>query len=314
MCGIVGVVTNKETSASLTVYDALTMIQHRGQDSAGIATCDTNKLFLKKNNGLVRDVFHESDMAELSGNMGVGHVRYPTSGSSCNSEAQPFYVNSPYGIVLTHNGNLINTMQLTQELFVNDRRHLNTNSDSEVLLNIFAHGLAEKGMLKLEVEDVFSAVSHIHKRCIGAYACIGMILGFGVFAFRDPCGIRPLCFGRRESLLGVEYMFASESLALEALGFTLVRDVEPGEAIFIDCEGKLHARQCAEDPKLMPCIFEYVYLARPDSMMDKVSVYKARLRMGHYLANKIKQDMPEHDIDVVIPIPDTSRTSALPIA
>ena len=314
MCGIVGLVANRNTSASLPLYDAMTMIQHRGQDSAGMATCDHNKLFLKKDNGLVRDVFNDEDMANLKGHMGVGHVRYPTSGSSCCSEAQPFYVNSPYGIVLTHNGNLINAEKLTKELFENDLRHLNTNSDSEVLLNIFAHGLAEKGKLRLDVEDIFNAVSHIHQRCKGAYSCIGMILGFGVVGFRDPYGIRPLCVGKRETLLGEEYMFASESVALEAMGFQLMRDVEPGEAIFIDRNGCFHSRQCAENPNLTPCIFEYVYLARPDSMIDKVSVYKARLRMGEHLAEKIKREFPGHDIDVVIPIPDTSRTSALPIA
>lgn len=315
MCGIIGLVTTLEQQASLPIYDALTVIQHRGQDAAGIATCDAgNRLHLHKNNGLVRDVFDDKDMAALAGNMGIGHVRYPTAGTSSCAEAQPFYVNSPYGIVMAHNGNLINTPGLRENLFKNDLRHLNTNSDSEVLLNVFAHELAARGKVELQVEDVFEAVRAVHGRCLGAYAVVGMILGCGVLGFRDPCGIRPLILGQRESRRGPEYMLASESVALSVLGFDMVRDVAPGEAVFIDIDGNLHSRVCAEAGLRAPCIFEYVYLARPDSMIDEVSVYKSRLRMGEYLARKIHRDMPDHDIDVVIPIPDTSRTSALPIA
>lgn len=314
MCGIVGVVTQRDERAAVLVYDALTMIQHRGQDAAGIATCEDNRLFLRKDNGLVRDVFSDAHMLELRGHMGIGHCRYPTSGSSNCNEAQPFYVNSPYGITLAHNGNLNNTNQLVNDLFKNDLRHLNTDSDSEVLLNVFAHELAEIGTLDLQTQHVFDAVKGVHKRCSGAYAVVGMILGYGVFGFRDPHGIRPLVIGKRDGGLQDEYMLSSESVALSAMGFTLLRDVRPGEAIFIDAAGRMFCQQCCEAQEHTPCIFEYVYLARPDSMMDSVSVYKSRLRMGEKLAEKIKRVMPNHDIDVVIPIPDTSRTSALPIA
>jgi len=315
MCGIVGVVTKPQVRAALSLYDALLMIQHRGQDAAGIATCDGSRLYLEKNNGLVRDVFDQSKMSTLMGSMGIGHCRYPTAGSSTCSEAQPFYVNSPYGLVLAHNGNLTNTKELTEELFTNDLRHLNTNSDSEVLLNIFAHELAARGRLRLSEDDVFDAISKVHERCHGAYAAVGMILGYGVVAFRDPKGIRPLIFGKRQDPGGfTSYMVASESVALTANGYEVIRDVEPGECIIFDLAGNFYSRQCAKNPKLYPCLFEFVYLARPDSIIDSVSVYKARLRMGEFLAEKILREWGDLHFDVVIPVPDTSRTSALPIA
>ena len=316
MCGIVGVITSGKLKASVQVYDALGVIQHRGQDAAGIATCDDNaRLHAHKDNGLVRDVFLEENIQALLGNMGIGHCRYPTAGTSSCAEAQPFYVNSPYGIVLAHNGNLTNADELTQRLFQEDLRHLNTESDSEVLLNIFAHELAKHRRLNLEVQDVFEAVEQVHRNCHGAYAVVGMVLGYGIFAFRDPFGIRPLIYGRRDGAEGPEWMVSSESVALAALGYDIVADVAPGEAIFIDYDGNFYHKQCARMPQLVPCVFEFVYLARPDSFMDTVSVYKARLRMGEMLAENVKGQMREnHDIDVVIPIPDTSRTSALPIA
>ncbi len=315
MCGIAGVVTRPEERAALTLYDALLMIQHRGQDAAGIATSDGNRLYLQKDNGLVRDVFDTAQMSNLVGSMGVAHCRYPTAGSANCQEAQPFYVNSPYGIVLAHNGNLTNTRQLTEELFTNDLRHLNTNSDSEVLLNIFAHELAVRGKLRLCHDDVFDAVSAVHRRCHGAYAAVGFILGYGVFAFRDPQGIRPLVLGRRQDPGGfISHMVASESVALTANGYTLLRDVAPGECVILDLAGNLLSKQCAEAPSLNPCLFEFVYLARPDSIIDGVSVYKARLRMGEALAEKIAREWKDIPLDVVIPIPDTSRTAALPIS
>ncbi len=315
MCGIAGVVTRPEDRAALALYDALLMIQHRGQDAAGIATSDGNRVYLQKDNGLVRDVFDSEQMSNLVGNMGIAHCRYPTAGSSNCQEAQPFYVNSPYGIVLAHNGNLTNTRQLTEELFTNDLRHLNTNSDSEVLLNIFAHELAVRGKLRLSVDDVFEAVRGVHARCHGAYAAVGIILGFGVFAFRDPFGIRPLVLGRRQEASGfVSHMVASESVALTANGYSLLRDIAPGECVLIGVDGSLLTQQCAENPRLHPCVFEFVYLARPDSIIDGVSVYKARLRMGETLADKILREWRDVQVDVVIPIPDTSRTAALPIA
>jgi amidophosphoribosyltransferase len=315
MCGIAGVVTRPEDRAALALYDALLMIQHRGQDAAGIATSDGNRVYLQKDNGLVRDVFDSEQMSNLVGNMGIAHCRYPTAGSSNCQEAQPFYVNSPYGIVLAHNGNLTNTRQLTEELFTNDLRHLNTNSDSEVLLNIFAHELAVCGKLRLSVDDVFEAVRGVHARCHGAYAAVGIILGFGVFAFRDPFGIRPLVLGRRQEASGfVSHMVASESVALTANGYSLLRDIAPGECVLIGVDGSLLTQQCAENPQLHPCVFEFVYLARPDSIIDGVSVYKARLRMGETLADKILREWRDVQVDVVIPIPDTSRTAALPIA
>jgi amidophosphoribosyltransferase len=253
-------------------------------------------------------------MLSLGGNMGIGHIRYPTAGRASPTEAQPFYVNSPFGITLAHNGNLINSRQLMRDVFRDDRRHINTESDSEILLNVFAHELMKSGKLRIDENDVFEAVSGVHKRCHGGYAAIAMIVGYGVVAFRDPFGIRPVCFGYRDTDDGREYMIASESVALDALGFELMRDLEPGEAIVIDTNAGIHTRQCAENSVYSPCIFEYVYLARPDSIIDDVSVYKARLRMGERLADRILEAWPDHDIDVVIPIPDTSRTAALPLS
>jgi amidophosphoribosyltransferase len=312
MCGIVGIVAKSYVNQSL--YDALTVLQHRGQDAAGIVTSHEGRLYLRKDNGLVRDVFSTRHMLRLIGNMGIGHVRYPTAGSSSSAEAQPFYVNSPYGITLAHNGNLTNTEQLNRDLFNEDLRHINTNSDSEVLLNVLAHELQVLGKLQPNENDVFAAVSGVHKRCHGAYAVVAMITGYGIVGFRDPLGIRPICFGKRETESGTEYMIASESVALGSLGFTMVRDLAPGEAIYIDVNGKMTTKQCAENPKYSPCIFEHVYLARPDSIIDGISVYKARLRMGEKLAAKIKRQWPDHDIDVVMPIPDTSRTAAMQLA
>ncbi|MGM0412102.1 MAG: amidophosphoribosyltransferase [Pseudomonadota bacterium] len=310
MCGVIGIVGQAPVNQAL--FDGLTVLQHRGQDAAGIVTCDDDRLFLRKDNGLVRDVFHTRHMVRLTGTMGIGHVRYPTAGNASSAEAQPFYVNSPYGITLAHNGNLTNMESLKEELFLEDQRHINTDSDSEVLLNVFAHELQARGKLALEPEDVFDAIGAVHRRCSGAYAAVSMITGFGVIAFRDPNGIRPLVFGRRTTEDGgEEYIVASESVAVDVLGFEMVRDVAPGEAVVITTDGQLHTRQCAENPQLSPCIFEQVYFARPDSMIDGVSVYKSRLRMGEKLAAKIAREHPDHDIDVVIPIPDTSRTSAL---
>jgi amidophosphoribosyltransferase len=312
MCGIIGIVAHSPVNQA--IYDGLTVLQHRGQDAAGIITSDGERLHLRKDNGLVRDVFHTRHMRRLQGNMGIGHVRYPTAGCETSAEAQPFYVNSPYGICLAHNGNLTNANKLKQELFQEDLRQINTDSDSEVLLNVFAHELQRHAELRMDVSHVFKAVAGVHKRCRGAYAAVAMITGYGVVAFRDPCGIRPLVYGKRETSEGTDYMMASESVALDALGFELIADVAPGEAVFISLDGKLHKQQCVDNPSLSTCIFEYVYLARPDSIIDRVSVYKARLRMGDKLANKILRVWPDHDIDVVIPIPDTSRTSALQLA
>ncbi len=312
MCGIVGIVAKKRVNQ--TLYDALTVLQHRGQDAAGIATCEGERLYQRKDNGLVREVFRTKHMLKLDGTMGIGHIRYPTAGRASSTEAQPFYVNSPFGITLAHNGNLINSKQLMRDVFRDDRRHINTDSDSEILLNVFAHELMKLGKLRIDENDVFKAVSGVHKRCHGGYAAIAMIVGYGVVAFRDPFGIRPVCFGYRDSEDGREYMVASESVALDALGFELARDLEPGEAVFIDTDSEIHTRQCAKNPVYAPCIFEYVYLARPDSIIDDVSVYKARLRMGERLADRILEAWPDHDIDVVIPIPDTSRTAALPLS
>ena len=312
MCGIVGIVGKSPVNQLL--YDGLTVLQHRGQDAAGIVTCHEGRLYLRKTNGLVRDVFHTHDMMQLIGNMGIGHVRYPTAGCSSSAEAQPFYVNSPYGISLAHNGNLTNAEQLKQELFRDDLRHINTDSDSEVLLNVFAHELQRLGKLQVSAEDIFHAVKQVHQCCSGAYAVVAMITGVGIIGFRDPHGIRPIVFGKRDTPLGPEYVIASESVAIDVLGFQLMRDIQPGEAVFISCDGILQTRQCAEQPSYAPCIFEYVYLARPDSIIDGISVHKARMRMGETLAHKIQREWPEHDIDVVIPIPDTSRTVALQLA
>lgn len=312
MCGIVGIVGKSAVNQSL--YDALLVLQHRGQDAAGIVTCEGGKLNLRKNNGLARDVFHTRHMIGLRGNMGIGHVRYPTAGCASSAEAQPFYVNSPYGITLAHNGNLTNAEELTQDLFRADLRHINTSSDSEILLNVFAHELQEQNKLRIAPEDIFKAVAGVHKRCRGGYAAVTMIPGVGVIGFRDPFGIRPIVFGKRETDQGDEYMIASESVALDTLGYQRVRDLEPGEAIFISKEGQLHAQQCAANPVKSPCLFEFVYFARPDSVIDNVFVHKARSRMGKKLARKIQREWSDHDIDVVIPIPDTSRTAALSLA
>ncbi|WP_461481085.1 amidophosphoribosyltransferase [Porticoccus sp.] len=312
MCGIVGIFGKSDVK--LQLYDALTMLQHRGQDAAGIMTCVGGRLNQRKGVGLVRDVFHTRHMAELEGNMGIGHVRYPTAGSSGPALAQPFYVNSPYGICMAHNGNLTNTEELLEHLFKSDLRHINTDSDSEALLNVFAHELHLQGKLQPTPEDIFESVRRVHRRCKGAYAVVGMIANYGLVAFRDPFGIRPLIFGQRQTDKGVEYIVASESVALDVLGFQIVRDLAPGEALYVDEQGELHLQQCAENPRLMPCIFEHVYFARPDSIIDSISVYKCRLRMGEHLAEKILRTYPDHDIDVVIPIPDTSRVAAQSIA
>ena len=312
MCGIIGIVGHSPVNQ--TLYDGLTLLQHRGQDAAGIVTYADQHLCLRKDNGFVRDVFHTRHMKKLNGNMGIGHVRYPTAGCESSAEAQPFYVNSPYGIALAHNGNLTNANDLKKELFRSDLRHINTNSDSEVLLNIFAHELQVLGKFQIDEDDIFTAVEKVHQRCSGGYAAIAMIADYGIVAFRDPYGIRPLVFGERETPEGKEYAIASESVAINALGFKLTRDVAPGEAIFIDMKNQLHTRQCVDNPIHSPCIFEYVYLARPDSFIDGISVYKSRLRMGRALANKIAHIRPDHDIDVVIPVPDTSRTVALQLS
>lgn len=312
MCGIIGIVGTQNVNQDL--YDGLTVLQHRGQDAAGIVTCDKRRLYLRKDNGLVRDVFRTRHMLGLQGSMGIGHVRYPTAGCFSSAEAQPFYVNSPFGISLAHNGNLTNAAELKRDLFRADRRHINTESDSEVLLNVFAHELQSDGKLTLSPDDVFNAISGVHRRCKGAYAVVAMVTGYGIVGFRDPNGIRPVVFGKRETPRGSEYVIASESVAVDSLGFELIRDIAPGEAVFIDVKGNMFTRQCAENPKLSPCIFEHVYFARPDSIIDGISVYKARLRMGESLARKIKRVIPDHDIDVVIPIPDTSRTSALQLS
>jgi len=314
MCAIVGVSTNKP-NVCLTLYNALTVLQHRGQDAAGMATSDEfGHLCVHKDNGLVRDVFKDSDMVHLTGSIGIGHTRYPTAGSYNFEEAQPFYVNSPYGIVLVHNGNLVNTNKLRDEVFKDDYRHINTSSDSEVLLNVFAHALQNNNKNGLNNESIFKAVEEVHERVEGAYSVILMILGYGLVAFRDPNGIRPLVFGKKDES---KYMFSSESVALECLGYKLCRDVDPGEAIFIDVKGQMHKNKYKGKAIHSPCIFEYVYLARPDSTIDSINVYESRLTMGKYLADKIKKELLEkelNEIDVVIPIPDTSRTSAVPLS
>lgn len=311
MCGIVGIVSHEPVNQAL--YDALTALQHRGQDAAGIVTANDGRMYLRKDNGLVRDVFHTEHMLRLKGNAGIGHVRYPTAGVDTSAEAQPLYVNTPYGICLAHNGNLTNGRQLKQELFSADRRHLNTNSDSEILLNVFAHELMYSKRMQLTPDDVFEAVAGVHKRCRGGYAATTLLSNGMLVAFRDPHGIRPVVYGKRETGAGTEYMVASESVALDALDFELIADIRPGEAVVIDSDG-IHVRQCTERTAYAPCIFEYVYLARPDSVMDGVSVYRSRLRMGIVLAQKILREWPDHDIDVVIPIPSTSRTSAVELA
>lgn len=316
MCGIVGVLADKWVNQ--VIYDALTVLQHRGQDAAGITTCTPDgRLAIHKGKGLVAQVFNEAEMQALNkGRIGIGHVRYPTAGFASSAlEAQPFYVNSPYGIALAHNGNLTNAEELEQELVQFDLRHINTHSDSEVLLNVLAHEIQQLKRRELTPEDIFTAVAALHKRCKGAYAVIALFAGKGLLAFRDPFGIRPLVFGMRKTPHGIkEYMFASESVALDINEFELIDDLKPGEAIYIDMQGEVTRKQCADKPQLTPCLFEYVYLARPDSIIDKISVYKMRLRMGEYLAEKILQTWSSHDIDVVIPVPETSRTAAMTLA
>lgn len=319
MCGIVGVVSTQAPVAQ-AIYDGLGILQHRGQDAAGVMTCDDmGRTHHRRANGLVRDVFREKHMRRLQGHYGIGHVRYPTAGSSSSAEAQPFFVNSPYGIAIAHNGNLTNVEELQAELFAADLRHINTNSDSEILLNVFAHELQKQNhkqdVQPLTPEVIFKAVERVHQRVRGAYAVVIMIVGFGLVAFRDPHGIRPLVFGASQvDGTPQEFMVASESVAFDVQGLQRERDVAAGEAICIEMDGTVSAKQCATAPQMSPCIFEYVYFARPDSMIDDVSVYKARLRMGDELAHKILRDTPDHDIDVVIPIPDTSRVSAVQVA
>lgn len=314
MCGVVGVVSHSPVNQLL--YDALLLLQHRGQDAAGIATSDGNDFFMYKANGLVRDVFRTRNMRSLPGNSGIGHVRYPTAGSSSEEEAQPFYVNAPFGITLAHNGNLTNAEQLKIELFKNDRRHINTNSDTEILLNVFAHELQKATTgYSLDPAAIFKAVAAVHQRVRGSYAVVAQIAGYGLIGFRDPYGIRPLCLGVNETSEGNEYLLASESVALEGLGFRFVRDILPGEAVFIDNDGKeFFQHQCAENPQLNACAFEFVYLARPDSVIDGASVYATRMKMGQYLADKIKERIPLDQIDVVMPIPDSSRPAAQELA
>lgn len=313
MCGVVGIAGR--SSVSYRLYEALTMLQHRGQDAAGMATSHHSRVHLHKAKGLVRDVFQEDNLQQLTGNLGIGQVRYPTAGTDSVAEAQPLYVNSPYGVVLAHNGNLTNADYLAEELFRTDFRHVNTGSDSEVLLNVFAHEIARCGSLKLTPEDIFAAVGRVHERCRGAYAAVIIIVGFGMVAFRDVQGVRPLVMGSREVDGAKEFMVSSESVALDALDFTLWRDLGAGEALCVTEQGEVYTKQCAENAELTPCIFEYVYLARPDSIVDNISVYKSRLRAGERLAERVQESFGgNHDIDVVIPIPDTSRTAALPLA
>ena len=312
MCGLVGIVANHPVNQE--IYDALTVLQHRGQDSSGIMTDDNGVLCLRKSNGLVSDVFSQEDMATLRGNIGIGHVRYPTAGSLSSTEAQPFYVNTPFGISLAHNGNLVNTNELRDHLKKVDKRHLNTESDTEALLNLFAHEVQVQNLEEVTPQSIFDATEKVFNRCSGGYAVVAMILNHGLVAFRDPNAIRPLVIGVRESNEGKEYMIASESVALDVVGFSLLRDVLPGEAIFIDTGGNFYSKQCVEPKSYTPCIFEFVYFARPDSIIDGMSVYKSRLKMGEYLAQSIIEKGLHHEVDVVIPIPDTSRTSALQVA
>ncbi len=314
MCGIVGVIS--KAPVNQLIYDALLLLQHRGQDAAGIVTMLDTKCFMQKARGMVRDVFRTRNMRSLPGQVGLGQCRYPTAGNAYSEEeAQPFYVNAPYGIVLVHNGNLTNAQALKEELFDIDRRHINTESDTEVLINVLAHELELVARdLPLTPEHVFKAIGAVHRRIRGSYAVIALIAGHGLVAFRDPFGIRPLCFGDSTTPGGREFMVASESVALEGTGHRLLRDVAPGEAIYIDLQGQMHTRQCAESPQLHPCMFEYVYLARPDSVMDGISVYQARLNLGETLAQRVISTLPPNEIDVVIPIPESSRPSAMQLA
>src|ERR1700723_2655641 len=312
MCGIVGIVGTSPVNQR--IYDALTVLQHRGQDAAGIATSLEGELYTRKGRGLVRDVFQQHHMLELQGHVGIGHVRYPTAGCDSASEAQPFYVNAPYGICLAHNGNLTNAAELAEVLIREDRRHLNSESDSEVLLNVFASELQRVGTPRMTPADIFAAASAVYRRCRGGYAAVVLVIGHGVLGFRDPNGIRPLVLGQRRTPRGTEYILASERVALHMLSVELLRDVAPGEAVLIAEPGRLHSQQCVATVRHTPCIFEYVYFARPDSIIDNISVYRARMRMGEKLAAKVLREHPDHDSDVVIPIPDTSRTSALQMA
>ncbi len=313
MCGIVGI--SAETNIAAEIYDSLLMLQHRGQDAAGMVVCDSqDRLHSRKSMGYVRDVFQQRHMSKLIGNYGIGHVRYPTAGGAGKEFAQPMYVNSPYGISIAHNGNLTNSKELATQLFHAEMRHLNTDSDSEVLLNIFAHELGKQREIYPSAEHIFKAVTKTHRRCDGAYAVLALITGHGILAFRDNNGIRPLSIGIREGKTRDEYIIASEDALFESQGFKKLRDVEPGEAIYIDKKGNFFSQQCAEAPQKRPCIFEYVYFSRPDSKIDEISVYKARMRMGSKLAELIKKKNPDHDIDVVIPIPDSSTTAALQLA
>ncbi len=314
MCGIVGVIS--PSPANQLIYDALLLLQHRGQDAAGIVTMQGTKCYMHKARGMVRDVFRTRNMRALPGPVGLGQVRYPTAGNAYSEEeAQPFYVNAPFGVVLVHNGNLTNAPALKAELFDIDRRHINTESDSEVLINVLAHELEQSARdLPLTPQAVFAAVSAVHRRVRGSYAVIALIAGHGLLAFRDPYGIRPLCWGELDSPEGHGAMVASESVALEGNGYRLVRDVAPGEALFVDLKGRVHTQQCAQNPQLNPCMFEYVYLARPDSVLDGVSVYQARLNLGETLAQRLISTMPPSEIDVVIPIPESSRPSAMQLA
>ena len=313
MCGIVGI--SAETNVAAEIYDSLLMLQHRGQDAAGMVVCDAqDKLNSRKSMGYVRDVFQQRHMNKLIGNYGIGHVRYPTAGGTGKEFAQPMYVNSPYGISMVHNGNLTNSKELGVQLFHAEMRHLNTDSDSEVLLNIFAHELGKQREIYPSAEHIFKAVSKTHRRCDGAYAVLALITGHGILAFRDNNAIRPLSIGIRKGETRDEYIIASEDALFESQGFKKLRDVEPGEAVYIDKKGNFHSQQCSDEPKKRPCIFEYVYFSRPDSKIDEISVYKARMRMGSKLAELIKKNNPDHDIDVVIPIPDSSTTAALQLA
>ncbi len=315
MCGIVGIVSSDPVNQQ--IYDSLLLLQHRGQDSTGIATAEGDQFHMVKARGQVREAYRTRDMRSLAGNVGLGHVRYATRGDAHREEeAQPFYVNAPYGIILVHNGNLTNTRELTAELYNVDRRHLNTHSDTELLLNVLANELQSgiRGLSSLGIDQVFDAVARVHRRIEGSYSVISMIAGHGLLAFRDPFGIRPLVLGRRSTDQGDDWIVASESLVLESGGYEVVRDVEPGEAILISPDGTMSSRQCAQNPELVPCAFEYIYLARPDSVLSGISVYEARLRLGDELADQVRAELPDLDIDVVMPIPDSGRPSAMQLA
>ncbi|WP_116963939.1 amidophosphoribosyltransferase [Fastidiosibacter lacustris] len=314
MCGVVGILGKEAVNQK--IFDALTMLQHRGQDAAGILTCDGYHMSLRKDKGLVVEAIRTRHMERLQGNLGIGHVRYPTAGSDSEFEAQPFYVNSPYGIALAHNGNLINTDEIRKNLLEHDFRHINTSSDSELLLNVLAAELhkAEVSLTNFSTEIFFNAMRRVYQRCIGGYAVVGVIAGAGLFAFRDPHGIRPLVLGKKEINGVIEYMVASETVALDCDGYEVMGDLKAGEAIFINLDGQLERKVCAMNARLSPCIFEYVYLARPDSVIDGASVYSARLEMGRIAGTNILRELSKHDIDVVIPVPDSGRHAALPLS